>query len=337
MTLHEKATQGLLKGEFLTSELLNKKNDFGNTVWICATEKSLQDIPEHLFTNEVLTQKDRFGITLLQIIASCNTLHLVPQHLLTADNVSAVFHTAAKHKSLKHIPKHLFTEEVLSKQNDYGETVWHLAAQHGTLKDIPKHLLTNKALSLENKDGNTVWHYVVRYHGFKHIPVHLFTKEAFTRTNQRGVSPLTYISKGYHNISDLPKHIIDEYLLEIKDRDGKSLFNETDKAYIQNVVETRLVQFNNFIASNPELEQAIVHRDPRLVYFLANVQNDSLNFMFSGVEDEIILSKKGVFLNNENHETLANVVSFIEDTYNDVEKSIVLPINKSQVISDFTL
>lgn len=50
MTLHEKAKTSL-KGEVLTTELLNERDKIGDTVWHIAAEyNTLQDIPDDIFT-----------------------------------------------------------------------------------------------------------------------------------------------------------------------------------------------------------------------------------------------------------------------------------------------
>lgn len=250
MTLHEKAQKGLLNGEVLTSELLNEKDKFGNTVWRHAAHRCLKHIPEHLFTNEVLAQKDNFGNTLLQTIASCNTLNAIPQHLLTEDCVSSIWHTAARFKSLKDIPEHLFTEKALNQINEFGETVWHVAAQFKNLSQIPQHLFTKEALYQKDERRLTVWVYLSLYGG----------------------------------LEDVPNHLITEGLLNMKDEYNNYFFKEKDITDIIKLPE----KLKDFITSNQNLEKDIIHRDPRLKLIKAN--RFSLIFKFEGIKDEVIFN-----------------------------------------------
>lgn len=132
MTFHEKAKNGLLEREVLTTELLNERDEYGNTVWHkAASYNHLDQIPQHLFTADVFNQTNENEITVWQ---------------------------AAAEQDLSFIPIYLFTEEALS--NKLWGNVWHTAAEFSTLKDIPKHLFTKDVLSLSNENGAIVWHFV---------------------------------------------------------------------------------------------------------------------------------------------------------------------------------
>ena len=117
MTLHEKAKTSL-KDENLTTELLNKRNDVGSTVWhIAAQYGTLKDIPFHLLTTEAFALKNVFG--------------------------DSVFHDAAHWvHSLKSIPEHLFTAHTFKTLNHGGFTVCDYVARYETLKYIPKSFIT---------------------------------------------------------------------------------------------------------------------------------------------------------------------------------------------------
>ena len=66
-------------------------------------------------------------------------------------------HEQAK-TSFKDVDFSLITTELLNETDEFA-TVWHRAAKHGTLKDIPKRFFTSEALSQKTPNGMTVWHY----------------------------------------------------------------------------------------------------------------------------------------------------------------------------------
>ena len=272
-------------------------------------QRSFKDVDFSLITTEMLNEKN--------------------------EDEDSVWHIAAEKNGLKHIPAELFTIESMNIKNRHDETVWHVAAEYDTLKAIPKHLLTIEALNLENNDADTVLHISVFNNNFNSIPQHLLTKKAFFKKNLLGIEPFTYIANGINAIRDLPTHIIGDDLLAMKNLDGDSLFNDTDKAYIKNVVEARLTQLDTFIENNEHLSNDIIHRDPRLS--LLHVKDEHVFFSFAGIEDLLILNKEGVFVNKQNYKTLANAVAFIENTYLSVEKSIFLPVSNSHIVEPFTL
>lgn len=307
--LHEKARTSL-KGEVLTVELLNKLDKFNNTVWhIAANLETLKDIPRHLFTKDVMNQKNDHGHTVWDLAVE-NELSGIPEHLftkkvLTEETVrrgSIFMHAAAKYSTLNAIPQHLFSEKILNKKNSDGQTVWHVAAKYGTLNVIPKHLFTSTALIKLDNSGESVWQYIATNELIAEVPLRLITKD----------------------------------LLDMKDNRENILFCNIDKAYINNVITERLNNsFTDFITNNPELEKDIVHRDPRLI--LEEASRNELVFRFTGIEDKVILAKDGVFLNNENYKTLNTAVLFMENNYENIEKSISLPVNDALYVGKFVL
>ena len=156
--LHNKAKTSL-KGEVLTTELLNETNSRGETVWhLAARYNTLKDIPQHLFSDAVAGIRDMWN--------------------------SSLFHAAAVHGSLNAIPEHLFTDEVLNQKDYYGNTIWHIVAKHDTLNVIPEHLFTEKALSKKNNFGETPWEYIAKNKTISQIPQHLINKSLLKMKNE---------------------------------------------------------------------------------------------------------------------------------------------------------
>lgn len=130
-TLHQKAQNGLLAGEVLTTTKLNEQTGNGTAVWHYAAEfNGFKDIPQRLFTEKAMNIRDQRGNT--------------------------VWHFAAWHNQLKYIPRKLFTEEALNQTNLKKESVWHLINKMGTIKSVPKFLITEElydsVFSKENRD-----------------------------------------------------------------------------------------------------------------------------------------------------------------------------------------
>ena len=69
--LHEKAKIGDFKGEVLTTDLLNEKDEHGDTVWhTAASYGSLKDIPSSLFNIDSLNIKNSFNSTVWHLLAT---------------------------------------------------------------------------------------------------------------------------------------------------------------------------------------------------------------------------------------------------------------------------
>lgn len=131
MTLHEKAENGLLKGEELTAEMLNEPPEATPNTVIAAWSNTLKDIPQDLFTEEALNSKDKIGRT--------------------------IWHTAAKYGTLKEIPKHLFTKEAFYQKDKYGYTVWRNLKSGKTLSAVPHNLITSNLLDIKDKGMKPVF------------------------------------------------------------------------------------------------------------------------------------------------------------------------------------
>lgn len=151
MTLHEKVFLRRLKDEIFTTELLNERDHYSNTIWhLAAAYNTLKDIPEHFFTEEALNSRDF--------------------------NHQTVWHLAAKYKTLKDIPPHVFTASALAQKNKDGDTVWHIAAMFDSLAEIPVHVF-DESLANKNNSGQSVW-LLIKTHGtIKDVPLHLINKE----------------------------------------------------------------------------------------------------------------------------------------------------------------
>lgn len=225
-------------------------------------------------------------------------------------------HQKANNKLLK---GEFLTIEALNEKQENGQTVWHCAAWWHSLKDIPESLFNEYSLNLKDDEGGTVWHNVAIRGNLKYIPKHLFTNDALAKVDQYGRSVWHYIAQN-QTIRDVPEHLITKDLLDIQ-------FNEDDKAYITNIAELPGL-LNKFIIENSILAKDIEHHDPRLK--LIDVKNNTLFFSFEGIKDEITLSKN-------RFNSLGDVVSFIEQTYPNIEKSLVLPKSKASNVDEFVL
>ena len=301
MTLHEKAALGDLKGEVLTSKLLNEINEYGKTVWHEAAEtiNGLNHIPVELFTSDALSQKSNTGMTVLHSAAYGGTLKDIPEQFLTTDALNqvddlydTVWHRAAWYRTLNAIPKHLFTKNVLNQKSFHGETVWHVAARHNTLKDIPFHLFTHDALSQRNDGKFSVFDLININDQIRHLPIHLLNKDLLAIYN-----------------------------------DSSVFLNETDT----NFIKAKINCFDTFMKANPNLEKDIELRDPRLI--LTEINRNMLSFGFVGIEDECVLYKDSVAIKNETFNTLNDAVLFIEKNYAGIEQSLILPVNKVELHS----
>ena len=292
---YEQAINGTLDWSNVTAEMLNEKNKLESTLFhYAANNDKLKEIPVHLFTSEALSQKDISSIT--------------------------VWHTAAWFKTLKDIPKDLFTSEAIAQKDAFSDTVWHQAAHAGVLNAIPKQFFTIEALNIKNKYGNTVWHSAAISGSLKYIPSHLFTNEILSQTNSNDES-VWELAQRNNTIQDIPLPLITKDLLEMKNKKGESLFTEKSIWYINSVINS----IQNFTERYPELEDDIKNRDPR--YKLSGFNNCNLYFKFDGIDDTVSISRKGVFLNNEDHKTLSDTAIFIANNYPGIEESIVLPVS----------
>lgn len=308
MTLHEKAIKGLLKDEVLTTEMLNEKDESGYTVWhAAATANALKDIPSHLFTSDALAQK--------------------------LESEETVWHMAAWFNTLRDIPVHLFNKEALIQKDEDKNTVFHKAAYGYTFKDIPEHLFTTDALSQINNEGDTVWHLAVIQNNIKDINHDCFSHEALELKDKYGYSVWSSIAcKG--DIKKLPLHVISKELLTMKDQHGCILFTGSKK-YINRVISSRSAILNTFIENNPNHAKDLELKDSRLI--LRDVNKEELVFMFKGIDDKVIVKKDGVFIKNENLNSLGNAVLFIENNYENIERSLVLPSSRNIKIGDLSL
>lgn len=306
MTLHEKAQKRALKGAVITTELLNERNNDGETVWHHAARvNSLRDIPIHFFTEEAMNKVVAGG---------------------TANDGDTVWHVAAKNYSLEHIPKHLFTEEAMKEKNEKGETVWESAVKNKTLRAIPKHLFTEEVFNEEDGMQNTLWHHAAGTRTLKDIPRRLFSAESLKRKNDAGYSALHYAAV-HDTLRAIPKHLFTQNLIE-----GVS-FNKAQYEYINTTIETnnKLLEFMG--KSSEKLAKEIEFRDER--YILDKVDEENVYFQIQGIH--VIVNKEGVFLNNENHKTLSDAITFIEKTYPDIEQILHLPVNNTVPVGSFIL
>lgn len=265
MTLHKKAELGLLNTvKRWNACLLDKTDRYGYSVWhIAAGCNGLKDIPQHLFTKDVLKTNSPTSGKLIHRIAEC--------------------------WKLSDIPSHLLTEDILNLQDRWWRTVWHIAAQRSALRTLPRHLLTEEILNTRDLHGESV-----------------------------------FSISSYDALNDIPAHLITHYSIEKQ--------KETVAQAMKLVLIRNTRTYNIFVKDNPHLAKDLEFIDSR--FKLLDVEEDRLSFCFNDLT--VVLNKDGAFLNNENHDTLNNVVTFIENTYPNIEK---LPLYNSLTtqILPFTL
>ena len=227
----------------------------------------------------------------------------------------------------------LITTEMLDERDVYGNSAWHYASKNKSLNTIPKRFFTKEALNQENLYGNTVWHYAAMNKMLKYIPTNLFTKDVLSLKNKFNTQFWEYVAC-YEQLDTVPIHLINKNLLDMKRfKDNQPVFNDTQINYIEDVL--RLPgKLKDFFKAFPFLETDVTHRDSRLI--LEKVSSE-LVFRFVDIEDKVTLSGEGAFLNNENYKTLANVVSFIEQTYPGIEQSLILPKSQTLNLEPFVL
>lgn len=339
--LHEKAKTSFKEVDFslITTEMLNEKDKQRMTVLHLAAEHgTLNDIPQHLLTEVGLAQTDFFGDTVLHYAAASRVLKHVPSHLLTEKSLNVtgeknrtVFHVAAKYNSLSQIPVHLLTSNSLYRRDDNGATVLHLAALKNSFE---KSLTTLKIEKKLTTDSVAIWQDIFQnisqISSLNDIPEHLISQEAMNYTTKTRLTVWAFAANN-KTLKHVPEHLINLHLLSMQTPDG-NLFNDNDTKYIKSVVEARKLRF---LERHPNLIKTLELADPRLK--LTEVTEDSLVFNFSGIVDKVILNKDGAFLNIEKFDTLGHAVSFIENTYPGIEKSIFLPANNALQVKEFVL
>ena len=377
MTLHEKAQTSLKGEVLTTKLLKKENSLGESVWHLAALYGSIKDIPQHLFTEEAVNYIDGTGNTAWATAAECGTLGNIPEMFpkilkqVNKNTLQGVFHLAARAGTLNKINPDFMTTEALSKPDYKGNTVWHLAAQRDGLGYIPKNLFTEEVLALKNLEGQSVLISAARHYCLNHIPPHVFTdktinqidstgntifhlsagnntlefipdclltKNVMNSKNYQGDSVFSIIANSIHRniLQKLPVSLIDKDLLNMKTEEGRSLFNIYDTTYIEEVLQLQLSdKLQGFINSNPSLAKDIEFHDPRLIPF--DVKDNSVCFQFEGVEEQVFLNKDGVFLNNENYNSLNEAVLFIQQTYPHIEQSLLLPNSTSFDVQAFTL
>lgn len=286
----------------ITPEMLDVVNDNNDSVWHhLAAHKLLKDIPKHLFTNEVLAKVNLDG--------------------------NSVWHFAACNNGLKYIPIHLFTDEALSKVNDSGINIWYLAARCDGLKEIPVHLFNKDILNKQYKYGDNIFHVAAEYGTLGDIPEELFSNDAIYIHNNKRYN--VWHQCALHNtLQSMPIKFITKDLLDME------VFGSANREYINHVLQMP-DRLQDFISNNEHLAKDVEFRDLRLE--VKDVFEDKVVFRFKGIKSEIILTQDGAFLNSENFNSLNHVVSFIQNTYSDVEQSFSFPQTENIEIAVFSL
>lgn len=92
VSLHEKAKTSL-KDEILTKELLNERDENGDTVLhVAAEHNTINTIPKHLLTCNALKEKNSQVDTVWHIIAFKNNFKDIPENLLTTEDLNTQHH-----------------------------------------------------------------------------------------------------------------------------------------------------------------------------------------------------------------------------------------------------
>jgi hypothetical protein len=167
---------------------------------------TFHELPKEAITAKVLLQKavrgPQKGYSLLHIIA-----------LENGDTAPD------KIPPLKHIPKEVFTHELLSAKEDSGESVYHMLAHGYALNCIPQELINRDSLLLTTNEGRTVLHSVAI--NCPHlIPKEITLKEMLLR-DKNDFTPLHGYACG-NRWTDIPKAFLTKESVEIKDREGNT-------------------------------------------------------------------------------------------------------------------
>jgi len=123
----------------------------------------LDKVPKGILTEQILSQRDNSGHTVIHKAAMSGCLLQVPKEFIHEVSLSkrtrlgvTAFHLAAENGHLDQIPQELLTtKKLLQANNDCGMTALHFAALCGHLDKFPKELLTAKNLLLEDIDDIT--------------------------------------------------------------------------------------------------------------------------------------------------------------------------------------
>lgn len=244
-------------------------------------------------------------------------------------------HEKATNRLLDEEDFSLITTEMLNKQDQQGDTVWVRAAAHDSLNAIPSHLFTEDVLNFKNSTGNTTWQWFAKFKKLNDKSINLIIKEALQSSK-----PIV----NNWRITPGQLDLVNKYLINLKNKYDLHIFAIQDVDYIENVLRIP-ERLDDFIKVYPARAKEIEFRDPRLKLVDVGL---SLSFRFDGIFDTVILNKEGVFLHHKNYatndylklknyHTLNNVVSFIEQTYPNIEKSLVLPKKDVSIVGEFIL
>jgi hypothetical protein len=176
--------------------------------------------PELLSDGQILKKPDRYGTTLLHILANIGELGRLPTPVLDKDALlirdfsgQTVAASAAASGNFATIPTVLLDNEVLT--NPPILPLVHRLAINRELHKIPASLLTvDVILSTDNK-GLNVAHSIANT-GFKgglnQIPKHLLDDTILLSKDRNGRTPLDYIAE-HGNFEDIPTKYLSEEIL----------------------------------------------------------------------------------------------------------------------------
>ena len=167
---------------------------------------TFHEIPKEAITAKVLLQKATRGPQ-----KGHKLIHMIA--LVNADTAPG------KIPPLPHIPKEVFTHELLSAKEDSGESVYHMLAHGYALNCIPQELINRDSLLLTTNEGRTVLHSVA-INCPRLIPKEITLKEMLLR-DKNDFTPL----HGYacsNRWTDIPKTFLTKESVEIKDKEGNT-------------------------------------------------------------------------------------------------------------------
>lgn len=140
----------------------------------------------------------------------------------TDKNGNTVWHIAAEHFNLKHVPIHLFNTDSL-KVNKDGNTVFHLVYEGDFLKTVPREFLTKEILNSVNNRGRNVWTCALSRRSFEELPIELLDKDVCNNTKHLS---LWYEAACSRELELLPKDFLTSETFNEEDSDKQTVLHK---------------------------------------------------------------------------------------------------------------
>jgi hypothetical protein len=259
-------------GNLTEKDLLSNN---GEIVSWAIDKGTFHKLPKEAITAKVLLQKairgPQKGHRLIHIIA-----------LVNADTAPG------KIPPLKHIPKEVFTHELLSVREDSGETVYHMLAHSHALNYIPQELVTKDSLLLSTKEGRTVLHSLA-INSPKLIPKEITLKEMLIK-DKNNFTPLHGYSCS-NQWANIPKEFLTKESIGIKDVEGKTPADYMIEEFAYDIT------YRN-IKSDPEAVAQIKH----VLTLVENISIDRFNIALS-------IDGSGITLGQESLSTIVKLIN----------------------------